>query len=108
MLRWGWHHCQSFFVGGGNMGKPQTEPVAIATGGIAAASALFIVLRSFGIWQMTDEQFQALMAFVAILIPLLAGFWIRAQVTPVASPRAENTRGEIVPLVPADGSQLKK
>lgn len=84
----------------------KSEPIAIielvkfvVNAGIAWAVVM-------GFWQMTEVQQAATLTFVLAIVSLIGALWQRSQVTPVADPKAENVWGELVPLVPADGSKL--
>ena len=75
----------------------QREPVVISGLIIAVIQAGIIMARLMGWWQLTDEQFAGVMAFVAAVIAL-GTFVLRRYVTPVIDPRDENG----APLVPKD------
>lgn len=86
---------------------PQQEPVVSAAALAGLISAGISFCRLMGWVALDDEQYNSLMIFVSLVLPIATGIWARQRVTPVAAPMARNTEGETVPLVPIDGSQLK-
>jgi hypothetical protein len=46
--------------------------------------------RLMGWLRMDDEQFAALGTFLGLLLPLVGAAWARAQVTPLAAPKAKD------------------
>lgn len=85
-----------------------TEPVVTIGSIMAAIGAILAVIVGFDIAPMSPDQQALLMGAAAAILPLVAAFWSRGKVTPVNDPKAENTRGQLVELVPADGSTIKK
>jgi hypothetical protein len=51
---------------------------------------------------LTDDQFNQLMIFVGLLLPVALSVWARSKVTPVANPK-DNSGAR---LVRADGRDL--
>lgn len=65
----------------------QTEPVLTVGALVAVITAGLQFLRLMGWLQMSDEQTNALMTFVSLLLPLLGALWARSKVTPLAAPK---------------------
>lgn len=64
-----------------------TEPVVTAASVAALISSGVAFARLMGWIVLDDEQFNALMVFVNLLLPIVAAMWARAQVTPLRQPR---------------------
>lgn len=60
------------------------EPALSATSVAALVGAALVLLREFGV-PLTEGQHTAIMAFAAVLLPIIAGLWTRSRVTPVAA-----------------------
>ena len=71
------------------------EPVVLSALIIALVQTGIIMARVMGWWALTDEQFTAVMAFVAAVIAL-GGFVLRRYVTPLNSPE-DNEGNQLVP-----------
>ena len=65
----------------------QTEPVLTVGAIVAVITAGLQFLRLMGWLSLTDEQSDALMTFVSLLLPLLGALWARSKVTPLAAPK---------------------
>ena len=74
------------------MNPTKSEPVIVAQVAAAIVSILSMLV-ALGVLSVTPEQFgaieQAIAAVLAIVAPLAAGLWARAQVTPVATAEAQ-------------------
>lgn len=86
----------------------QKEPVVSAASLAGLISAVLIWARMMNWIDWSEDAFNQFMIIVSLAIPIGTSVWARGRVTPVDSPRAENTQGEIVRLVPADGSTLPR
>ena len=75
----------------------QRNPVVLSALIVALVQAGIIMARQMGWWVLTDEQFAAVMAFVAAFIAL-GSFVLRRYTTPMSDPRDDNG----APLVPKD------
>lgn len=62
------------------------EPVVTAASVAALISSGVAFARLMGWIVLDDEQFNALMVFVNLLLPIVAAMWARAQVTPLNAP----------------------
>lgn len=85
----------------------QQEPVVSAGALAGLISAVLLWVRMMNWINWTDDQFNQFMIVVSLALPIATAVWARQRVTPTASPQAENKQGEMVNLVPADGSTLK-
>ena len=65
----------------------QTEPVLTVGAIVAVITAGLQFLRLMGWLSLTDEQSDALMTFVSLLLPLLGALWARSKVTPLTAPK---------------------
>lgn len=63
-------------------GAVQSEPVLSAAGVTAVITAGLAVLVAFGV-PITDAQAVAVVGFVGVVAPIVAGVWARRRVTPV-------------------------
>ncbi len=84
------------------------EPVALAGVIAGVVGALMVMAVSLGWINLSQEQQTNILGFVVLVAPIVASFFARSQVTPVASPQAMNTDGDVVRLAPADGSVLPR
>jgi hypothetical protein len=70
----------------------QNEPVLTAVSIGAIVAALLQLLIVFGL-EISDEQVAAVLAFVAVVAPVvLSAIYARSRVTPVEPPRDPNLR----------------
>lgn len=75
----------------------QNEPVVTAASIAGLISALVVFLRAMGWIQLSDSQFEALMGFVVLALPIgFAFFYARPKVTPLADPK-DNAGNALVP-----------
>jgi hypothetical protein len=95
---------------------PSKEPVAWANI-VAAIVALLSLAVAMGWISLTSEQFveieRALGAVGVVLSPLIAAFWARRQVTPLAEPKDEDgsplvRRADGGPTIKQTRSMLKE
>lgn len=63
------------------------EPVLTAASLAGLVSAAITFARLMGWLRLTDDQFNALMTFVGLLLPILFAIWARSKVTPVYNQR---------------------
>jgi hypothetical protein len=87
------------------MGK---EPVASAGALAGLLGAFLIWLRIMGWIDLSEDAYNQTMLLISLALPIATSVWARQRVTPSKDPIGENTNGDLVPLVPADGSQLKR
>ena len=84
--------------------KMTREPVLTAAGIAGLLMAFLAMAVSLGWLRLDEGQMQAIQAFVlplaGLLLPLLAAWWARGKVTPVAEPKTPD--GSPAALVPAD------
>lgn len=80
-----------------------TEPVITAASIAGLISAGISFARLMGWWDLSDDQYNALMIFIGMALPIGLGLWARQQVTPLVKPRdvdgAELTRTGDVPAI---------
>ena len=95
----------------------ESQPVAVAGGAVSVVAlimALLLMLNSLGVLSLTEAQLDAIKTFlipaVAIVGPINASAWARAQVTPVAKLTAgatvETATGETGVIIPAAQAQM--
>ncbi len=78
----------------------RSEPAAIIGAITASASAILVLLRSFGV-PLTEEQQQAINGFVAVLAPIIAAFVIRSFVfAPDTVAQREKMAAQSPPMTP--------
>ena len=77
---------------------PNTEPTvtAASVAGLIAAGISFA--RLMGWIPLTDDQFNSLMIFIGLALPIGFSLWARSKTTPVAAPKTAT--GEEAFLVP--------
>lgn len=78
------------------------EPVLTVGAVLAAVTAAVAFVRAMGWLQLTDEQYNSLLTFVGLLLPILGALWARARVTPLENPQARTATGKLVALVRED------
>lgn len=59
------------------------EPVLTVAFLTTIVTATLSILKAFNVYDVTDEQSQAILTFIAALAPIL-GFFVRQQVVPMA------------------------
>ena len=79
----------------------QNEPVITANTIVGLVTAVLVLLVAFGL-PLTDDMRASIIGVVVIVAPLLAAWWARRKVTPIANPRIETETGRMVALVRAD------
>jgi hypothetical protein len=84
-------------------GRP--EPVLDAAALVAIVAAIIALAVAAGV-PISDELKMAIIGVVGVLAPFVVPWLSRSKVTPVDDPKGTNTRGQVVELVPADGSTL--
>lgn len=80
-----------------------TEPVVTAASIAGLISAGISFARLMNWIALDDDQYNSLMLFIGMALPIGLGLWARQQVTPLAKPRdvdgAELTRPGDVPAI---------
>lgn len=64
-----------------------TEPVITAASIAGLLSAGISFCRLMGWIALNDEQYNSLMLFIGMALPIGLGVWARSQVTPLADPK---------------------
>lgn len=64
-----------------------TEPVVLINSIIAVITAIIAALVTGGVLHVTPDQQQQIVGIVVAIGALVATFWSRSQVTPVANPK---------------------
>lgn len=82
----------------------KSQPVLTAASIAGVISAGISFARLMGWITLSDEQYNALMVFVGLLLPIVAGLWAERQTTPLSDPRDTDN----VPLVRPDNSRALK
>jgi hypothetical protein len=89
--------------------RPETspEPVAVAGSFTALVAATLSLLAGFGVWHMTTNQQDAVMAFVLSAVTFVAAFFARRVVAPLNVDGQPVIDGEVVqPAAPVPVAEL--
>ena len=65
---------------------PNTEPVLTAASLVGLISAGISFARLMGWIALNDDQYNQLMIFIGLALPIGMGIWARSQVTPLTNP----------------------
>ena len=71
------------------MNITEQEPVITANSIVAFISAAIVLAITFGL-SISEEQKAAILGVVVIVAPLVAAWWARRKVTPLAEPKDED------------------